>query len=90
MNDQGQLDQLVELLKEVGRAHHQAFFDVDGYDPEWPEWYAAYIQERLSALLGRDLTIDEIAAAMRAAEQAQPEGVFWPVFYAQFFLESFA
>ncbi len=31
---------LVELLRETGRAHHAAFAATDGADPDWSEYYA--------------------------------------------------
>jgi hypothetical protein len=40
--------QLQELFREVGKAHHQAFIETDGADPEWPLWYANFLQGRLN------------------------------------------
>ena len=34
--------QLENLFHEVGEAHHQAYIETDGADPEWPLWYADY------------------------------------------------
>ena len=39
--------QLEGLFHEVGEAHHRAYIETDGADPEWPLWYADYLQERL-------------------------------------------
>ena len=35
---------LVELFREAGRAHHEAFAASDGDDPDWAIWYADYLQ----------------------------------------------
>ena len=35
--------QLEGLFREVGEAHHQAYIETDGADPEWPLWYAEYL-----------------------------------------------
>jgi hypothetical protein len=43
--------QLEELFREVGKAHHQAYIEWDGADPEWPVWYADYLRDRLAPLL---------------------------------------
>ncbi len=42
--------QLEGLFHEVGEAHHQAYIETDGADPEWPLWYADYLRERLVPL----------------------------------------
>src|SRR3712207_8998070 len=39
------------LFREVGQAHHQAYIETDGADPEWPIWYASFLQERLGSLI---------------------------------------
>jgi glutaredoxin len=36
--------QLVGLFREAGRAHHEAFAASGGDDPDWPIWYADYLQ----------------------------------------------
>ena len=40
----------------AGRAHHQAFIETDGEDPEWPLWYASYLQAPLSSKLNHELS----------------------------------
>ena len=47
---------LIALLRESGPAHHQAYIETDGDDPDWPIWYAGYLLDRLNALLGAELT----------------------------------
>ena len=36
---------LVDLFREAGQAHHTAFTATDGDDPDWPIWYADYLQQ---------------------------------------------
>ena len=50
---------LEELLREVREAHHQAYIETDGADPEWPLWYAEHLRERLGALLNASFTKSE-------------------------------
>jgi hypothetical protein len=52
--------QLEWLFHEVGEAHHQAYIETDGADPEWPLWYADYLQERLGGLLEASFTKSEL------------------------------
>jgi len=51
--------------------------ELDGvYDQDWPRWYAAYaVEHGIGALLGHDVTVDELAAflASSSAEFQQSE-----------------
>jgi hypothetical protein len=46
-------ERLTELFIQTGQAHHQAFVDTNGSDPDWPIWYASYLREPLVAARGR-------------------------------------
>jgi hypothetical protein len=84
---------LAALLREAGRAHHQAFLDVNGEDPEWPLWYAGYLHERLAGIFDKPLTKSEITYLLVAAEReqaARDPGADWPEFYARFMLDHHA
>lgn len=77
---------LAHLLEETGQAHHAAFAETDGEDPDWPQWYASYLADRLPGVLGKRLQEDEIAALLVAADQAHRAAqaeVSWPIFYAR-------
>ena len=77
---------LIALLRESGPAHHQAYIETDGDDPDWPIWYAEFLQERLNALLGTALTKTELIVLLVELDQLQrkedPAGD-WPAFYAE-------
>ena len=47
---------LVELFRETGRAYYEAFVATDGDDPDWPIWYADYLQEPLAQRLDMHFT----------------------------------
>ena len=77
--------QLSELFAETGREHHKAFIATDGDDPDWPAWYAGYLQPRLGALLHRSFSVDELTKLMHALEAegaAHPSERPWPQVYA--------
>jgi hypothetical protein len=77
--------QLEYLFHEVGEAHHRAYIETDGADPEWPLWYADYLRERLGALLDATFTKSELVLV--AAEQLlRAPGANWARYYAKFFL----
>lgn len=85
-------EELTELLAEAGRRHHEAFISSDGVDPEWPLFYAAYLQTRLWDGLGVLLTRSEIVHVLVASDEALRRGEEkgpWPPIYAQK-LKSFA
>ncbi len=78
-------DQLAALLKETGHAHHQAFIATDGADPEWPLWYADYLERKLPDLLGVSLTKSEIVYLLVLLSKQQPveaPGLAWTEYYA--------
>jgi hypothetical protein len=81
--------QLEDLFREVGEAHHQAFIETDGADPEWPLWYADYLRERLSDLLDASFTRSELVYMLLLVANEQPlraPGANWAGYYARFFI----
>jgi hypothetical protein len=86
------LQGLIQLFQETGSAHHQAFIDTDGADPEWPIWYAGYLHERLCRLLGANFTKSELVylIVLAAKELAlRAPGKDWVRYYAQFFFDRY-
>ncbi len=82
---------IADLLRETGEAHHEAFIETDGADPEWPIWYAGYLQERLGQQLDRQITQSELVYLLVLAERkhgAEASAEPWPDFYAQVLLRS--
>ena len=81
------MHELADLLQETGQAHHQAFIETNGFDPEWALWYADYLEAKIPGHIGREVTRSELIyllwAAMKAhtdEESAEP----WPEYYARF------
>lgn len=85
------IDRLDEVLKAAGPAHHTAFLDVDGDDPEWPIWYAGHVLAAVREVLGvPGLTQSRLVAAFVGADQAYTAarpGTPWHRFYAERFAE---
>jgi hypothetical protein len=85
--------QLEDMFHEVGEAHHQAYIETDGADPEWPLWYADYLRERLCALLDATFTKSELVHMLVLVANEQPlraPGANWARYYAKFFIELYA
>jgi hypothetical protein len=81
--------QLVDLFHEAGSAHHQAYSVTNGDDPDWPLWYAEYMQTRLNQVLGTALTRSELTYLLVLVEKermAASAAAAWPDFYAEFFV----
>ncbi len=78
--------QLTALLKETGAAHHHAFIETDGADPDWPIWYAEYLVDKVPALLGSTPTRSKLVHLLMQLEEARlaesPEAD-WAEFYAE-------
>src|SRR5918998_466957 len=101
MADANLNQQLQKLFREVGQAHHQAYIETDGEDPEWPIWYAGFLQERLGPLINATFTkselvyllilvANELVYLLILVANEQPlraPGADWPNYYAKFFIE---
>ena len=80
---------LADLFMETGHAHHQAFIEVDGNDPEWPLWYAEHLHEPLGEHLDAELTKSELVYLLTLADKEQKlqaPGAKWPRYFARFFI----
>lgn len=80
-------------MVETGKAHHHEFAAADGVDPEWPIWYAGYLQAPLGRLLDTSFTKSELIYCLMCADFERtaraPESA-WPEFFADHFIEHFA
>jgi hypothetical protein len=75
---------IAELFMQAGKAHHQAFLATDGDDPEWPIWYAEFLQGSLSKLLGVELTKSRIVYELIRLDEAPKQGdEHWSQIYAE-------
>jgi NAD(P)H-hydrate epimerase len=84
---------LAELFRTASQAHHDAFVETDGADPDWPEWYSKYLALPLSHRLGTTLPPDMIAVALRTVEKEMrglAPGSEWTEYYAHWFLARYA
>lgn len=85
---------LQAVLQAAGPAHHAAFIETDGEDPEWPLWYAEYLIEEIRNLLSRpDLTTSRLVWALVAADDAytaERSALPWQEFYAHRFMSELA
>ena len=83
---------IIALLRESGPAHHQAYIETDGDDPDWPIWYADYLRDRLNALLGMELTRTQLIVLLvelDALYRSEARSAKWPVFYTEQMLARF-
>jgi hypothetical protein len=84
--NQALIDQLAALFAQTGQAHHQAFIEVDGADPDWPLWYAEQLLLPLRQLLEAHFTKSELVYLLvlldREMRTVAP-GADWTRFNAQ-------
>ena len=93
MSESDLLTQLEDLFHEVSRAHHQAYIETDGADPEWPLWYAEHLKERLGGLLDASFTKSELVYMLILVANEQPlraPGANWARYYSKYFLGLYA
>lgn len=86
------VQQLADLFREAGSAHHRAFIATNGDDPEWPLWYAEFLQPRVNDLLSTRWTKSEVVYLLLRAEKersAASSSPSWPEFYAGSFAKEF-
>ena len=77
--------QLAALFAEAGRAHHKAFEATNGEDPDWPLWYAEYLQEPFAERFDLAFTRSQLVYCLMNADmehQARAPDSDWPEFYA--------
>jgi len=80
---------LAALFRETGPAHHQAFIETNGNDPEWPLWYASYLHPRLSIILEGPITKSKLVQLLVSASEDQAHNApkaDWSEYFADFFL----
>jgi NAD(P)H-hydrate epimerase len=92
MNDTQLNDEIEALIIETAEAHHEAFLETDGADPDWPIWYAQYMHDRLTSLLEANFTISELVYMIVWAEKERglkAPGADWASYYTRFLLERY-
>jgi glutaredoxin len=90
MSDEAKVQKLAQLFRETGEAHHQAFLDTAGDDPEWPLWYAEHLHDRLGSFLAAPITRSRLVFCLIGADDehsATESEIPWPEYYARRFLE---
>ena len=93
MFKQDDYDDLIELFSQAGEAHHEAFKETDGDDPEWPIWYAGFLHAQLNPRFCPHVTRSRLVHLLVQAEDEReaiaPDSA-WVDYYAKYFLEHFA
>ncbi len=91
MSDPALRQELIDLFRETGPAHHRAFSETNGVDPEWPLWYAQYLQPKVSCFSNVSITQSKLVQLLVSASEEHEKnapGSDWTEFYADFFLEN--
>lgn len=84
--------ELANLFREAGEAHHQANIATDGADPDWPIWYAEYLHSRVTSLLRAKFTKSELVYLLITLDrelQREAPGADWADFYARRLLKRY-
>ncbi|NKQ36803.1 MAG: hypothetical protein HF973_14465 [Chloroflexi bacterium] len=86
MSDERLRKQIADFFVRTGHAHHQAFLETDGADPDWPLWYADYMREELAKLLNAEFTRSELTYLLVRLDKERAfnaPGSYWPDYYAK-------
>lgn len=81
------IQQVSDLFAEVGRAHHQAFIEVDGADAEWPTWYAEHLIGKLRTLIDAPIAKSELIHMLE--HLSRDPSADWPKDYARYFVKRY-
>lgn len=86
-------DELETLFRQTGQAHHRAFLDTDGVDPDWPLWYAEYLMDKLPAKLANaTFTKSELVYLLITCDlelKSTAPGANWQLYWADFFISRY-
>ena len=84
---QDRIQELANLFSQAEEAHKQAYIETDGFDPEWPIWYADYLLDRLLPLLEASMSKSELISLLVHLSKIQPAdapGANWSRYYARY------
>lgn len=78
-------------MRETAKAHHAAFEETNGGDPEWAFFYSAYLQTKIWDAFGKIPTRSELIHflidADRAFRATGKDYMEWPGYYATMYLD---
>ena len=80
---------LAALITEAGHAHHAAYIESDGVDPDWAMYYAGYLEAHLGDRLGRQASRSELTYLLIKAQRehdALADGPPFADYYAEVLL----
>lgn len=86
------IQELADLFSETEQAHFQAYIDTDGFDPDWPIWYADYLLHRLLPQLEASMSKSELIYLLVHLSKIQPAdapGASWSRYYARYLVERY-
>jgi hypothetical protein len=89
------LARIATLLHEAGETHHAVYRIVDGDDPDWASWYAAWLTKlsELPRILETTPVRSELTWLLVALDKdytaAKPETP-WPQWYAERIVKHFS
>ena len=88
------VDQVAALLHEAGETHHRVYRIVDGADPDWASWYAAWLVHlsELPAILKGSPVRSELIYMLVKLDRDFNESKSnepWERFYARRLIEHF-
>jgi hypothetical protein len=92
MSKQTLVQELADLLMQTGHGHHEAFIDTDGFDPDWPLWYAEQLHPKLGPLLNAKFSKSELIYLLVLLSKEQPlyaPGADWTVYYSKVLIERY-
>ena len=89
---QNRIQELTDLFNEAKEGHLKAYSETDGYDPDWPIWYADFLLPKLPPLLEASMSKSELIYLLVHLSKIQPAdapGADWARYYARYLVERY-
>jgi hypothetical protein len=84
--------QIQRLLQLAAKEHHKAYRETDGFDPDWPMWYAEYLHKQLIKILNASFSKQELSDLLILMDKEyslNPSETDWASFYTNWLLKNF-
>jgi len=86
-------NKLLTLFDSTAKAHHEAYSATDGDDPEWPIWYADYLQQPISKIFNKPFLKSQLIYCLMNVDNeftAREIKSAWQKYYSNHFLVHFS
>jgi hypothetical protein len=85
-------EEVKRFLQLAAKEHHKAYRETDGFDLNWPMWYAEYLHKQLIKIINASFSKQELSDLLILMDKEyslNPSETDWASFYTNWLLEKF-